>query len=323
MQRLTDTQGYHPFYHAVTDESPPHIEHLVVPRTVKEFSADLDCLLKYFTPVTLKDMADAVTGCAAMPRYPMLLTIDDGLREAYEVIAPILVEKGVPAAFYLCSAFVDNKELGWKNKVSVLIGLLENSSTTQQQEIRKILQLADSNDGTTSVEKTIRRLKYSQRELLDKIAPVLDVSFTSYLSDYQPYMTSGQIQTLLSQGFSIGAHSVDHPQYSELDDALCLRQSVACMDWLEKQFAVKTRSFAHPFSNVGLSRSHMHALLNDGRFELLLGTSSGKRDIDPRILQRNPVENRKQGPMEGLIESYIWRRAARRLTGKNIMERVA
>ena len=70
--------------------------------------------LRYFQPISFGRISGGLAGKKRVLRTPSLLTFDDGLSECYQVVAPILKEKGIPATFFLCSAFVDNHELAYR-----------------------------------------------------------------------------------------------------------------------------------------------------------------------------------------------------------------
>ena len=58
---------------------------------------------------------------------------------------------------------------------------------------------------------------FPRRPVLDRIAELLDVDFQVFLREHKPYLTSDQVRSLQDDGFHTGAHSADHPLYSDLD----------------------------------------------------------------------------------------------------------
>ncbi|HYQ58821.1 MAG TPA: polysaccharide deacetylase family protein, partial [Draconibacterium sp.] len=108
------TPVFLPFYHVVSNKKLPHILNYPVINE-KEFERELDFYLKYFTPVTLEELVNSSTAGNCFH-----ISIDDGLKECTEVIAPILYKKGIPATFFVNSGFVDNKNLFHRYKASLL-----------------------------------------------------------------------------------------------------------------------------------------------------------------------------------------------------------
>ena len=118
-----------PYYHMVSDESLPHVRPLYQYKNISQFKQDLDFLLTHFKPVSLQDLLNSLGGKTTLPPRSFLLSFDDGFREMAEVVAPILKAKGVPAVFFLNSAFVDNHELCFQQKIALLVDRLEKLPT--------------------------------------------------------------------------------------------------------------------------------------------------------------------------------------------------
>jgi len=107
LQRKAKRYVVCPFYHAVSNTPLPHITPIYRHRTLDEFRADLDWLQAHYEPVRWTD----IDRCEQEQRPAFCLTFDDGLREFYTVVAPILEERHIPCVCFLNSAFVDNRDL--------------------------------------------------------------------------------------------------------------------------------------------------------------------------------------------------------------------
>jgi len=110
-----------PYYHIVGDAHVPHVSNLYRFRTTAQFQADVEFLARHFKPVTLAEIVDALSGRRALPRFSFHLTFDDGFREMHDVVAPILERAGIPATFFLTTAFLDDAGLAHANVLSVLV----------------------------------------------------------------------------------------------------------------------------------------------------------------------------------------------------------
>ncbi len=91
-----NTPVFQPFYHVVSNDKLPHILNYNY-RNTYQFEKELDFYLKYFKPVSLSEL---MTG-KKLPKKVFHLSFDDGLKECAEIIAPILLRKGVPATFFV------------------------------------------------------------------------------------------------------------------------------------------------------------------------------------------------------------------------------
>src|ERR1700739_1341323 len=130
------------------------------------------------------------------------------MREVYDIIAPILRNKGVPAIFFLNSATIDNRQLMWRHQVSLLI---ERS----KQSPGRIPPRLDVRSTKNLIAK-LKGLRFADEFDLDEIARFFELDFDEYLRRFKPYLTTAQILELARAGFEFGAHSESHPYFNEI-----------------------------------------------------------------------------------------------------------
>ena len=106
-------------------------------KSFAQFEADIDFLCKHFQPVTLAELAPQVAKGVPFEKPSFHLTFDDGLRSFYDVIAPILLKKGIAATCFVNSQFLDNQDLMYRYKVGIICGLIEN------EKVKKLKILID------------------------------------------------------------------------------------------------------------------------------------------------------------------------------------
>ncbi len=296
LQRWTNMPLLLPFYHVVSDELLPHIRHLYPVRTVRQFRDDLDFLLKYYQPVSLQEIGEiSQTPGSAVPKFH--LTFDDGLRECYDVVMPILLEKGVPTTFFLNSAFVDNRDLMFRYKASLLI---------------------ESGKRTPADPLTVR---YEDRHLLDQWATAAGVHYSEFLADQRPYLSSAQIVEMQSRGFNFGAHSIDHPMYHDLPLEEQLRQTLVSLHDLKTQFGLIDPAFAFPFTDHGVGLSFFEKIQQPFDVPLLTFGSAGvKYDEAPGHFQRFPME-KTTSSTHCMIAAELGSFLLKRMMGRQVVKR--
>ncbi len=310
--RISGQKLFLPFYHSVQiDRALPHIKHLYDLRSLETFEKDLDFLLTYYQAIDLASLYQQLQTGQAFERPSFLLSFDDGLREVYDHIAPLLLKKGIPATFFLNSAFIDNRDLFFRYKVSLLTEQLEskNISDATKAEIKAITNTNNLTD-----------IKYQDRFILDKVAEFLEFSFQDFLKEQQPYMTQAQIQYLLDQGFSIGAHSIDHPLYKDLDLQEQLRQTRESQHFIDRLFSPAIKAFAFPFTDDGISKRYFERIKAEGITDISFGTAGLKKDTAAFHLQRFPVEA-FPFEMHKLVSSEYFYYFGKAFLGKNKIQR--
>lgn len=272
-----------PFYHIVSNSHCPHVKNLYRVKTEREFEADLDFLLKHYQPIGANDLKDVLAGKFANKKT-FLLTFDDGLRECLDVIAPILLRKGIPAVFFLNSDFVDNKALMFRYKVSLLIEQLKADTTGLAQRLK-----AERTDSS----------------LITETAAQLNYSFDTFLKTQKPYLTSAQVQSLIGKGFTMGAHSCNHPYYEDISLQEQLRQTFDSLNFIQQQFGVKEKLFAFPFTDFGVKQEFFHTIFSQQQIDFSFGGAGFKRDVSLRHFQRLAMEQ-SAGAEEIIRAEYLY-----------------
>jgi peptidoglycan/xylan/chitin deacetylase (PgdA/CDA1 family) len=275
----------------VSDDEVLHIKHLYSHKSVKEFSDDIDFILKYFLPISLNDIFNHLSMRKPLPPKALHMTFDDGFREAHDIVAPILIKKGIPATFFINSSFTDNNALCYQHKASLIVEHLlhHNISKTAQGKIEHLL--GPSAVKTTATNFHILAIKYDQRNLIDRIAEILDMDFNDYLQGYHPYLTTQQIHQLITGGFTIGAHSIDHPLYAKLTLEEQISQTMESVRFVRNTFNLDYGAFAFPHSDLGVSKQYFNLIENSGLVDISFGTSGMIEDCIQNHYQRFSLEN--------------------------------
>jgi peptidoglycan/xylan/chitin deacetylase (PgdA/CDA1 family) len=309
-QMLSDVSLAVPYYHMVSDADVPHVQHLYKYRNVREFEADLDFLLRHFVPVSLQQIVAHLDGQGDLPQRCFHVTFDDGFREVHEVAAPLLVKKGIPATFFLNSAFIDGRGMAHHNKISLLLDRLPCPLPGQ---LRKQLDLLLPPALNFDLKKRFLSIRYADQQILDRIALIAKISIDQYMATARPYLSSEEVIDLMKQGFTIGAHSIDHPLYADLSLGEQIAQTRQSIDFLVKRFGIKTRAFAFPHTDAGVGPDFFNAMFNTGSLDICFGTRGSIPHFHPRNVERVGMEK-----IPGTAEEIFAREYARAVYYKSL-----
>ncbi len=267
---------FQPFYHVVSDENLPHILNYNY-RNTSQFEKELDFYLEHFKPVTL----DFLLTTTDTGNKTFHLSFDDGLKECAEVIAPILLKKGIPATFFVNTGFADNKALFHKYKASLVLNHLKSSPDYKVEHFLKSHKL----DGEKVLKATI-----GQQELLNTAASMLGIDFNDFLKTQKPYLTTEQLLNLQNLGFTIGTHSSSHPEFWKIPEPEQMQEIRKSMEWLVKKLNPSVKAFSFPFTDSGVSLKVLKAIKEENICDLTFGTAGIKHDSLSHHFQRYPVE---------------------------------
>jgi peptidoglycan/xylan/chitin deacetylase (PgdA/CDA1 family) len=276
----------------------------------------MDVLLRFFHAVSLQDLLLSLDGQQELPKNSFLLTFDDGFAECYEIIAPILQQKGIPATFLLCSAFVDNKQLSYDSKKSLLIGLINGGKLRSSDEAKVYATLKEAGTLELDLAFALLSVAYRKRFVLDQIAEALNYDFSTYLKAAQPYLTSAQGVELVKMGHSLGAHSIDHPPYQELSLAEQIYQTCESVRFVKEQFSLKYGAFAFPHSDENVSRRFFFEVFGKTLgVDVCFGNGGLLVDSVPRSVQRAAMEKTWM-PAEAILGKCFARRFVKSIIGQ-------
>lgn len=268
-------------YHFVRDlerSEYPDIKGL----SLEQFHGQIDYLLRYYQVVDLGEVIGALTHPRKdLPPQALLLTFDDGYRDHFENVFPVLLAKGLTGCFFPpARAVVEHRVLD-VNKIHFILasvrdkGVILDSIFALVDEARGefpvkdrsyyVKNLAHPSRFDTADVILIKRLL--QRELPETLrARIVGELFTRYVTRDEAtfsqslYMNLGQIREMGEAGMHIGSHGFDHywlDRLSEGDQAREVELSLRFLETVQDDFADWSMAYpygAHNDSLVSLLR---------------------------------------------------------------------
>ena len=314
LKRVVSATTLLPYHHLVSDKEVLHVKHLYTYKNTSQFKKDLDVLLKYFRPAVVSEIVESVVEGKSLPKNSFLLSFDDGFREIYDVIAPILYAKGVPAVFFINPAFLDNKQLFYRCKISLVIDKLIQKK--DDKHVLKTYTAIMEEKPFQSVEKlimSVKKMDNLDEKKLDQLANELEISFEEYLKNQQPFLTTQQVKELGNKGFSIGAHSWDHPYYHLISEEEKQRQTISSSLYIRKEFSPEYNLFAFPHSDKQLSQDFFDKIISSGAdIDIFFGIQNQKVELNNKVLHRFNAE-RPWLPMKKQLNGMLFLMLFRKL----------
>ena len=265
-------------YHVVSDEESIHTKYLYTHRGPSQFRKDLEFFLKNYIPVSLSEFLEKLNNGQEFKKNSFMIQFDDGLREAYETAMPILLEMGVPATFFINTDMVDNKNIFLNFKLSIIVDKclkLKNLNDIKKIFDKHKLNFAD-------IKRSILTLKKNQIHVINELVELIEIDFENYLKQIKPFMTTQEISDLLAKGFSIGSHSIDHPNYHEITLEEQLSQTLESIKYLRQKFSLDYGVFAFPYNNDVISDNFFETIYKSG----LINATFGGWDVFGRNFER-------------------------------------
>jgi peptidoglycan/xylan/chitin deacetylase (PgdA/CDA1 family) len=309
-----------PLYHAISDNPPAHLKNLYPLRSIRQFKNDLAFILKFYEPISVEDLVYSIKNQQPFTKNKVLFTFDDGLREVKDFIAPILKEKGIPAIFFVNSAFINNKDLFYRYKAGLIVERLKNEDPHELTRVAKILNI--NLPLFKPVKDAVLQVNYLHKDVLDEIACSLHIDFNDFLQKKNPYLSTAELSLLMKDGFYIGAHGVGHPEFFNISFKEQFRQVKESIIWVKEKLNPDFNFFAFPFTDFNVSKQFFDSIYADKEIEpdLTFGCAGLKDEFFSSHLQRVPFEKTRSSAKTILRQEYV-RYLLKKLIRKNYIKR--
>lgn len=282
-----------PFYHAVAERPSRLLDRVLDVPTPEAFERDLDRLLAHFEPLELDDLLAVGKGERSLERPGFHLSFDDGLRSCWEVIAPLLEQRGVPATFFVNTSFIGNRDLSYRFMASALAHRIERveAGDPGREAVRERF-------GWPRDEGLLRRvLRATADEKPLLVAGLNDLGepLDRLLEREQPYMSEDELNGLQEKGFNIGSHGRHHQPFQEMSRGGMNEALQESFGDLEAMLGPGFRRvFSFPFSDDGIPKAELDALIQANELEGAFGSAGLKTGRTTRHFQRIPAEDPKR-----------------------------
>jgi len=250
-------------YHYVRprDAKFTHLKYL----EIENFERQLDYFEREFGFVSKSDFQDFISGKKS-DCHGVMLTFDDGLKDHYRHVFPILKRRGLWGIFYISTAPLRSKTMLDVHKVHVLIGMFGGSKVleklleiTSKEMIldsfvntfsEKVYALQENDSATEYVKKTLNYFiadEYRPSVLNQLMNKFFLESEQESLSS-QCYMDIQEIHELISHGMIIGNHTDSHCVMSKLDKSQQEEEIKKSFEILDNLFGEQEfKTFCYPY----------------------------------------------------------------------------
>jgi peptidoglycan/xylan/chitin deacetylase (PgdA/CDA1 family) len=290
-------------YHRVNDDGDPFFPAL----PTRVFEQHMTYVSRAYRVLTVEDLVERM-GRGDAPRHAIAITFDDGYRDTLTHAAPILARLGLPATVFLATGFIGTGEIPWVDRVA--LALKRTEARSMVSPCGEALGLAGPAERLRALELTLQYLKRLPDEtrraavetLLGRLAVPDEPGAVSMLS-WEDVRALGKI------GFSIGAHTVDHPILSRIDSARAWAEIVGSRDSIAAACGRVPRAFAYPNGRTEDYTGAVVDLVRRAGFTCAVTTRFGVNGPGT-----NPWELRRGGPWEHDLPTFatklVWYRLA-------------
>jgi peptidoglycan/xylan/chitin deacetylase (PgdA/CDA1 family) len=294
-------------YHRVNDDDDPFF-----PATpIRVFEQRMAYLARTCTVFTVEALVRRMRR-GSVPRNAVAVTFDDGYRDNLTNAAPILSRYALPATIFLATDAIGTGRALWFDRLA--LAFRDTSLEVVLAPWREPLETSTRTQRLAALDRSLGVLKgmedQQRRRAVDELLNRLGLVDESPLR--RVMLSWDEVHALRGIGFSIGAHTVDHPILSRTQDAAARAQIVESRHAIERMCGEAPQAFAYPNGSADDYNSDVVRLVREAGFTCALTTRFGVN-----MATTSPWELRRGGPWETEMPTFALKLAQMRLVPRS------
>ena len=206
---------------------------------------------KYYSVVTMDDVADRLAKKEDFIVPSIIITFDDGFANNYTLAYPILKELGLPAMIYLTTGFIGTKETPWVDDLMELLSVTKGERLCFPEllgdEVLDIRTRRQKRHAVSRLFQVMLRLDHQRKiQSMNKLVNILRIDDISCDNADRKMLNWQEVIEMSKNNIYFGAHTVTHPTLSKMDLPEAKREIYESKRELEKRLGNKVKHFAIP-----------------------------------------------------------------------------
>lgn len=264
-----------------------------------DFRRQCEHIRRYYNPVSMKQIGEALRDGSPLPPNAVALTVDDGYRDFYLNAYPVLREFGIPATVFLVSEFLDGRLWLWWNQVT---WAFENARAhridLQTSTLQYTVEWDNESAHQAACARTIQKLKRARNHdrlvAMQQLFDQLSVRLPEHPPEHWRPLTWDEVRLMLKNGIEFGAHTRTHPILSSVTDAAQLADEIiGSRTRIEQELDSPVDHFCYPNGRGEDIGGEVVSIVRNAGFLTAVTTEPGRngRPVpDPMQLKRLGVE---------------------------------
>ena len=277
------------FYHRFKEQN----ETTVLARLwAKSFERQMLFLKKWCNVISLEALIEKIRNKEDFSRPTVVITIDDGFRDNYDVAYPILKHLDLPATIYLTSGFINTQKAPWVDEIgNALVETNLKKLTFPVLFGDAVIQISTSEQQSIALHSIYKELLYLEHDrnvvLVQQLLNVLGRNYGSPINE-RVMLNWEEIREMSQAGISFGAHTVTHPTLSRMRLEEAESEIGESKRTLEKELGIEINHFAIPNGQNKDFTEPLRAYCEAGLFASVTTTNHGcvTKSSDPFNLPR-------------------------------------
>jgi len=235
-------------YHRVGDARKTPYDSGTFSCTTAELDWQIGRLKRKFRIVTLEQAAGIVHGRTKPSGTSVLITFDDGYRDNYDEAFPVLRKHGVPATFFLPTAFVGTDLLPWWDQAAYMVKRSDETCLWLNYPTAPKFELSGT-DRSAAVVAVLRFFKRTgaadPERFLEALETATGVARPGAHNE-RCFLNWDEAREMQTAGMSFGSHTHTHEVLSGLTYERQVEELETSREILESRLGARINALAYP-----------------------------------------------------------------------------
>jgi len=269
-------------YHRVNDDQDAFLG----ATRVNAFRQQMEFIAKHFPIASLDDIASGEWRNRG-EKFCVGITFDDGYRDNYLNVFPILKALNIPATIFLTSGCVQDGKLPWYDQVALAFKLTARKTLGWDQHSAPSGEMASTEARIRKMQSTLEWLwALSTEDRVNRLPELFEALRVSADPNLPNFMLSWtEIREMSKNGISFGAHTVTHPVLSHSQTEDVEREIVESKKTIERNVRQPVNHFAYPFGRYGDFNEDAKRTLRAAGFQTAVTTIPGYNRAGDDLLE--------------------------------------
>ena len=266
--------------------------------SAEQFRRQLRFLKSHYELITPEAFRGRWSDGARLPERAVLLTCDDGLLNVLTDMVPILLGEGARCLFLVTGASLDDAPASlWYEELyrmlddapgdaAVTIGAekFKKDSLAQKDLVRHWWELVHELSKLDGDERSSAVHKLRSQWRLPKDWRMYDPTDAQAERRHR-LLNRAELQQLVAQGMTVGAHTMSHPILTQMPPELAAREIRECRTGLESYLQREVWALAYPFGHEGSAAAREMRMASEAGYTCAFLNHGGgvSRGTSPRF----------------------------------------
>jgi len=223
-------------------ETHPSVTHLI-----DDFKREVQFLKSYFNVVSLDEVVTTLQSGKSFTKPTVVITIDDGYRDNYELLFPVLREHQIPGIIFLSTGIIGTNAKNWYDRLAHAILNTSNLSVSIKEIFdNERFALGSIEEKRRAYERIVEQLKDVTIDKRDQCLKYIAEDLGEINDNKTLMLNWDEVRMMRDVNISFGAHTHTHPILTQMPLEAAKRDILDSKKKIESELGMKVKHFAYP-----------------------------------------------------------------------------